>query len=303
MIVLHRVLVTGANGFIGQALISKLLENGISVIAVDLSFKDTSLPDSEFLTKLETSLEDIHCIAEKFRNVSVDTIYHLAWKGVNGVDKADPIVQVENIKIAMKCAMLAEELNCGRLLCAGTVAENSLDSLNFLEKVPGGMLYAASKISARLMLQVFTKSRGISFAWMQFANIYGPTNKTGNLVSYTIDQLRHGKKAVFGPAIQAYDFIFIDDLIEAIYRLGKCKLNYIEYYIGSGNPKQLKDYLIAIGETMNASDSIDIGARPDDGIKYSWEMFDINNMVHDIGVYAKTSFHDGIKLTIDNYSE
>ena len=43
---------------------------------------------------------------------------------------------------------------------------------------------------------------------MQFSNIYGPDNKTGNLVSYTIDELRNGNEALFGPALQPYDFIF-----------------------------------------------------------------------------------------------
>ena len=55
---------------------------------------------------------------------------------------------------------------------------------------------------------------------MQFSNIYGVGNKTGNLVSYTLGELMAGKEAAFGPALQPYDFIYVDDLIEAVYRLG-----------------------------------------------------------------------------------
>ena len=49
---------------------------------------------------------------------------------------------------------------------------------------------------------------------MQFSNIYGVGNKTGNLVSYTLGELMAGKEATFGPALQPYDFIYVDDLIE-----------------------------------------------------------------------------------------
>ena len=63
---------------------------------------------------------------------------------------------------------------------------------------------------------------------MQFSNIYGPSNKTGNLVSYTIGELKKGNEASFGPALQPYDFILVDDLIEAVLRLGEkeTKRNY-----------------------------------------------------------------------------
>ena len=46
---------------------------------------------------------------------------------------------------------------------------------------------------------------------MQFSNIYGVGNKTGNLVSYTLGELMAGKEAAFGPALQPYDFIYVDD--------------------------------------------------------------------------------------------
>ena len=40
-----KILVTGANGFIGSSLIKKLVEEGVAVVAVDLSFAVSRLPD------------------------------------------------------------------------------------------------------------------------------------------------------------------------------------------------------------------------------------------------------------------
>ena len=42
---------------------------------------------------------------------------------------------------------------------------------------------------------------------MQFSNIYGAQNKTGNLISYTLGEILSGREALFGSASQPYDFI------------------------------------------------------------------------------------------------
>ena len=56
---MKNVIVTGANGFIGGSLVSKLLEHGVKVVAIDISFTPSGLPDSPDLLKLETSLDDL----------------------------------------------------------------------------------------------------------------------------------------------------------------------------------------------------------------------------------------------------
>jgi nucleoside-diphosphate-sugar epimerase len=133
---------------------------------------------------------------------------------------------------------------------------------------------------------------------MQFSNIYGPRNSTGNLIGYTLDRLLAGEEADFGPALQPYDFIYSEDLIEAVYRLGSEKTEKTAYFIGSGEPRQLKDYLLEMGKIAGRPDLIRIGARPDDGIVYTKEMFDIRDLERAVGKYAETSFTDGIAKTI-----
>ena len=114
-------------------------------------------------------------------------------------------------------------------------------------------------------------------------------------------ELLNNREAKFGPANQPYDFVYVDDLIEAVYRLG---INYTSkniYYIGSGKPRLLKDYLIYIGTILSKENLIKIGEREDDGIKYSFEMFDIKDLIIDIGNYISKSFEESIKYTIENY--
>lgn len=294
---MKNVIVTGGNGFIGSSLIKKLVANGIKVVAVDITFQGERLPDSELITKIESCVDA--SLVEKLPVEEYDAFYHLAWKGVNGADKANPSVQLANIQMAIDCADICKKLNVKKYLCAGTVAENATFSLPNLEKTSGGMMYGVAKHACRLILEDYCKNIGQQFVWMQFSNIYGVGNKTGNLVSYTLGELMTGNEATFGPALQPYDFIYVDDLIEAVYRLGEKETNKTFYYIGSGSPRQLKGYLLRIGELAGYADKVGIGIRPDDGIKYSMDMFCNDDLVDAIGEYVSTDFDNGINKTIE----
>ena len=294
---MKRVIVTGANGFIGSSLIKKLVTHNVEVVAVDITFAGDRIPASDLITRVESCVDAT--LAEKLPEVEYDAFYHLAWRGVNGTEKANPSIQLANIQMAIDCADICKKIGAKKLLCAGTVAENATYSLPALRQTSGGMMYGVAKHACRLIVEDYCKNIGLPFVWMQFSNIYGVGNKTGNLVSYTLGELMAGKEATFGPAQQPYDFIYVDDLIEAVYRLGGNETQRAFYYIGSGRPRILREYLLRIGELAGRADKVCIGIRPDDGIKYSMEMFSNGTLVEEIGDYVSTDFDNGIRKTIE----
>lgn len=294
---MKQVIVTGANGFIGSSLIKILVEKDIKVVAVDISFAAPRFPENNLITKIESGIDAN--LSKKIPAGEYDAFYHLAWRGVNGVEKADPLIQLVNIQMTIDCASICKQINCKKLLCAGTVAEQATFSLPVLTQTSNGMMYGVAKHCGHLMLESYCKNIGLPFVWMQFSNIYGVGNKTGNLVSYTLNEILAGKMATFGPAEQPYDFIYVDDLIDAIYRIGANENKHEMYYIGSGSPRLLKEYLWRIGELTGLPDKIGVGIRPDDGIKYCFEMFNITPLRDDIGEYVSTPFDEGIVKTIE----
>ena len=293
---MKKVIITGANGFIGSSLIKKMVANNVEVVAVDITFAGDRLPATDLITKIEPGVDA--ALADKIPAGEYDAFYHLAWRGVNGAEKADPTVQLANIQMAVDCANICKKLSVKKYLCAGTVAENATFSLPNLEKTSGGMMYGVAKHACRLIVEDYCKNIGQNFVWMQFSNIYGVGNKTGNLVSYTLGELMAGKEATFSPALQPYDFIYVEDLIEAVYRLGANETKKAFYYIGSGSPRILKNYLLRIGELVGYADKVGIGIRPDDGIKYSMDMFCNKDLVEAVGEYVSTDFDNGINKTI-----
>lgn len=293
---MKRVIVTGANGFIGSTLVHRLVDEGIHVVAVDISYAQSHLPDSSFVICVESSIDEY--LLSKLPQYEYDAFYHFAWQGVNGEEKANPLIQNQNIAMAIHAANTARELGCKKFLVAGTVAENAVYSLPNIVRTNGGMLYGAAKHACHILLETYCKNIELPMIWMQFSNIYGVGNRTGNLISYTLSELLEGKEATFGPAEQPYDFIYVDDLIEAVYRLGAKDVKMGKYFIGSGHPRILKEYLLRIGELFDRVDNIKIGIREDDGIHYSMSMFDTTTLQSAIGDYCQLSFDDGIKKTI-----
>ena len=297
---MQKVIITGANGFIGSSLVKRMLKSDVEVYAIDIDFSLNRLPQSPRVHCIESGLDDQEKLVSFLEQArGSDAFYHLAWRGVNGPEKANPAIQLDNTKMALECATVAKALECKKFLCAGTVAEQSVHSLNGLEKTSGGMVYAVAKHCAHLMVETYCKNIGQPFIWMQFSNSYGIGNRTGNLISYTLEELIAGREPSFGPAEQPYDFIYIDDLLEAIFRLGDMDTMQNFYFIGSGSPRFLKEYLLEIGEVMGEEEAVRIGVRPDDGIRYEFEMFDTEQLCEDIGEYVSMPFAEGIKETIN----
>lgn len=294
---MENVIVTGASGFIGSSLVKKLIANGVRVLAIDIFFNDL-FPKSVLITRIEAGIDST--LEEKIPKQSYDAFYHFAWKGVNGPDKANPIVQIENTKMTLVCAQICKKLGVKKMLVAGTIAEEVVHSLPDLENVNGGMLYGVAKHITRIMTETYCKNINLPLIWMKFSNIYGEGNRTGNLISYTLTELLANRDACFGPALQPYDFIYIDDLIEAVYRLGLLPLKkpwLQSFFIGSGSPRILKEYLNRIGELEKCPKRICLNIRPDDGIRYTMKMFDIEPLKKIIGNYISVNFDEGVVKT------
>jgi len=297
-----RVIITGGNGFIGSELVRKFYKNGDKVISIIRNKNEDISKIEKYSQIIFCEIENLDEIFEKLKIEEETIFYHLAWAGVNGIDKANYNIQILNIQMACNAAVFAKKLGVKRFLVAGTVAENAIYSYSNLDKLSGGLMYSTAKASTHLFIENLCKNICLSFVWLQFSNIYGPSNKTGNLVSYTLKQLTQNKKATFGPANQPYDFILVDDLIEAVYRFGLInELKSTQYFIGSGNSRLLCEYLTIIGRIFGKEELIDIGIRKDDGIKYEKDMFSTVKTVGEIGDYISKSFEEGIKYTIENY--
>lgn len=297
---MNNVLVTGANGFIGSWLVKKLIKENINVYAVIKSEQSdiSSIEKSDQIKIIYCDLDSISELHKKLKGIEIDTVYHLAWDGVGGNKRSDYHIQLNNVKTACDCMNSAAKLGCKRFLCAGTITEKIAEKILSLDTAAENNIYAISKCTTHNMLKVLSRKLGIQLVWMQLGNAYGPYNTCGNIVNYILEEFEKGNTPEFTSGEQPYDLIYVEDLVKAMYLLGKQDVKAEKYYIGSGEPNLLKHFLLEIRDIYPGDVQIDLGKRPDDGLVYEWPWFDVKSLVEDTGFNTEFTLKEGIQKTL-----
>jgi UDP-glucose 4-epimerase len=297
---MKKVIVTGANGFIGTWLLYELSKHEVEIYAV---VRNESI-DKSVIEKLP-HIKIVYCDLSNIENLDkvinekgFDAFYHLAWVGSAGESRNDYKVQMSNAIFACDAAKVAKKLECKKFLCAGTITEQIVDGIFTLDGVSSNMIYGIAKKTAHELLEVVCKNIGIDFIWMVFSNVYGPYNMSGNLLNYALCEIAENRVPSFSMGTQPYDFIYVKDLVRAAYLLSLNGIKNKVYFIGSGAPRLLRDYLEELPKIIENS-KIDIGKRQEDGIKYKEEWFETTSLTEDTGFKAEYSFRVGVLETMD----
>ncbi len=296
-----RVIVTGANGFVGYWLIRELTKAGVEVTAVlkDRNERTNMFDGMHGVSFVYCDLSQLATLTESIQERGFDAFYHLAWIAAGGNGRSDYSIQLSNVKYACDAVHIAASLRCKKILFAGTISERLTANIFNKEAPSANEIYAVCKDFTHALTHIISRNDHIDCIWMQFANLFGPYSVNGNIVGYTIKSLLNDTEATFGPADQIYDLLYIEDLAKAATALGLNEVFSDVYYIGSGKPRKLKEYLVEIGEIMQKPQLIKIGARLDDGTRYDVSWFSIDKLHKATGVTPSTNFRDGIEQTVD----
>lgn len=302
---MKKAIVTGANGFIGTWLVKELVRNNVKIYAV-IKNADENISEIEHLDNVNIiycDLENINMLPDKISDRDIDCFYHLAWSGSAGPLRADYSVQLKNAEYSCDSAQAAKKIGCKKFLCAGTITENIADEILTLQNISQNMMYGICKKTTHLLLEVLCKKIDLQLIWMQFSNIYGPGDRSGNLISYTLTHLLKGDRPEFSKGSQPYDFIYIEDLVRAAVLLGQKDVLSGNYFLGSGDCRLLREHLLRISDILGKNYQLGIGERPEDGLTYFKEWFDISRLKDQTGFSPKYTFEDGIRITFDSMSD
>lgn len=298
---MRSVIVTGASGFVGRWLVSRLIEYNVHITAIELEGAPglELLPKSDLLTVVFCKPEDVLSLHEMIQDHGFDVFYNLAWVGAGGPRRADYTIQLNNVKLCLDYYISAQKLGCKKFVAIGTIgqfmAELSMES----NIVSENFIYALSKSFCERLLSIQGEGADCKVVWATLTNLYGIGDSTSNLINYTIKSLLDGVSPTYGPALQPFDFIHISDCVEALYLIGLSETKEKSFLIGSGHPRILKDFLAEIGTIVAPEVAMGIGARPDDGTVYKIEWFDNSALQKETGFVPKFSFAEGIRQTSD----
>lgn len=298
---MRKAIVTGANGFIGTALCRELSKQGISVIAV-VRNKEENISNIENLDGLRivySDLSEFGNLNEKIADRDVDVLYHLAWIGSAGPLRGNAEVQFNNIKYTCDTVEACSKMNCKRFVFASSIMEYEIEAVMATDATPGiNTLYSSAKVSADYMARTIAGFLGVDYIRAVISNIYGPGELSPRLVNTSIRKLLNGEHCAFSAGDQIYDFIYIEDAAKTFVSIGEKGVANRTYYIGSQNPKPLKEFLRELRDQVDPNIEIGLGEIPFNGVSLTYNEFNIHAVKEDTGFVPTVSFAEGIQNTI-----
>jgi CDP-paratose synthetase len=293
------ILLTGATGFLGSALLEKLLAREDEVIAIKRSTSSTArithCLSNPRLKMLDIDIEEpLKCFEEH----SIDTIIHTATEYGRGTTPLRDIINA-NILLPLQLAELGAKY--------GTLCFINTDS--FFNKAGYSysnlLNYSLSKKSLLIWLDKLADELKIINAVLE--HVYGPGDSPSKFVESIIRQV--GIKQVPHVSLthghQRRDFIFVDDVVQAYLRLvdyGRSEDFRLERFeIGTGASMQVRDFVDQIKLASKSNTSLGYGEVPYRADEIMSSEADIKN-ISSLGWRPTVSTHDGIKRIISLYN-
>lgn len=105
---MQRVIITGATGAVGTALIKEFIKNGTEVLIFcrEGSQRNHLISEHPLVKKCYCSLEELTAIKNE-SDVDYDAFYHFAWEGTAGIARNDMYLQNKNVRYALDAVAAA----------------------------------------------------------------------------------------------------------------------------------------------------------------------------------------------------
>ncbi len=227
----RRVLVTGADGFIGSHAAERLVQLGAEVRAFCFYNSNSSLgwldesaqPVKESIDARFGDIRDGRIVEEACRGI--DTVFHLAALVSIPFSYQAPESFVDtNVKGTLNVLEAARRNNCRRLVHTSTSeVYGTPGSLPIRETHPlkGQSPYSATKIAADKLCEAYFSSFGVPVTVLRPFNTYGPRQSTRAVLPTILVQLLAGKREVrLGSLTPKRDFTFVADTVEGLMKAG-----------------------------------------------------------------------------------
>lgn len=227
-----KILVTGADGFIGSHLTEELVKNGYTVRAFvyynsfnTWGWLDTLPKDiMEHVEVFQGDIRDPHGVKESMKGCNA--VFHLAALIAIPFSYHSPDAYVDtNIKGTLNVLQAARELGIGRVLVTSTSeVYGTAQYVPIDERHPfqGQSPYSATKIGADRLAESFYRSFDLPVTIVRPFNTYGPRQSARAVIPTITMQLLAGKEEVkLGSLAPTRDFNYVKDTVKGFISIYK----------------------------------------------------------------------------------
>lgn len=309
-----RILVTGGGGFVGTNVIKKLKAEGADVIAT-CHKRNARFPVDgvEYFHTDLTQKEDCLCVTKGVDAVVLTAAFVAGAQGM----LARPMGLVTDTVI-LNLRVLEAAFENGVKQCvyisSGMVYPFSMEPLKeedgyredpFDKYFTGGWSRRFIEIVCRMYAE---KLKAMDITVLRIDNLYGPYDNFEHRKSHVIPSLirktveRMDPFEVWGDGSDYKDFTFVEDLADGIILALRKAHGYNIYNLASGRNITINDALKIILKCGDYEDArIVYNAEKPTMIPY--KVLCVDKAKNELGFKAKTSFEDGIRITMDWYRE
>lgn len=312
-----RVLVTGADGFIGSHLVERLLEEGASVRAFCYynSFNSWGWIDSipeKSRKEIDVFTGDIRDMGSvKSSMKDIDVVFHLAALIAIPYSYYSPESYVDtNIKGTLNVLQTARDYGTSRILSTSTSeVYGTAKYIPIDENHPrqGQSPYSATKIGADSIAESFYRSFNLPVTIVRPFNTYGPRQSSRAVIPTIITQLLNGETSLkLGSLHPTRDLLFVRDTVNGFVEIAKSdKCIGEEINIATQSEISIQDLATKLINIINPKASIvkdDVRLRPE---KSEVErLFGSNAKLKSLTSWSQQhTLDEGLKKTIEWFSD
>ena len=252
-----KILVTGANGYLGQGIVDKLIELGVEVIATDINLDRVNNKAIKICGNI-FDIDDPYNYYEK-----PDVLLHCAWR--------DGFVHNSNAHIddlPKHFAFLKKMAESGikKIAVMGSMHEIGFFEGSIKENTPCNpmSLYGVSKNALREITELIAKQHNIMYQWLRGYYIIGNSQFGCSIFSKITAAEKEGKSEFpFTMGQNQWDFLNYEDFCKQVAAaVGQDEINGI-INICSGHPEKLADRVEQFIKENHYSIKLKYGAFPD----------------------------------------
>ena len=303
-----RCLLTGATGFVGSWLTRRLVADGHSVGIVTRSGSDTSRINT-ILNNVTQIHGDLNAMADSRPSIlkfAPDTVFHLGWKGGNSSRyQNDPAQVFSNVPGSLELIQIAADSGAKTFINFGSCMEYGQFNIPVREtdSVLPKNLYGSAKYAFEYLGSVLAPTLGLRFCSLRLFWAYGPSDDPSRLVPSLIRGMLDGKRHSMTMGDQIWDYLYIDDVIEAVIQVSHATSAQGIFNLGSGHPEKLRTIAEYIASLTGGESLLGLGDIPYGTGQVMHLQADTNRLRLATGWVPKVPLEDGLKRTVAWYKE
>lgn len=305
---MKKIILTGATGFIGSNFAEYLTCKGIKVLALGRKdFKSISkirqkkLKNTEYINLDMRNISELKQILDLINwNYNESVFFNLAWGGKDKLSDLNIERQYANVSWSMNSLEIAKELGCSRFIQIGTMEEAfaykylDLDHNNNSE-YNRHLIYSLAKIASKNSLKARASQLGIDYLYVLHSHVMGPDDDKDSFLQVTLKKLKFGEDLIFSSGEQIFDVISLKDCCKGYFLICTKGLPSKEYWVGSGTPRKLKEYVKIMYQLYPSKVKLEFGKLPYNDVKLSKKDFSIQELKNDTGYFPSSTYQEVVK--------